>query len=113
MDFTGQTPFLRAALSGDVTVMRLLLEKGADPNIPTNSNTTRPDGRRRSELGGGADLHGVERSSDGSGEAVRFEKGEDVNAKNTHGSYGGDGRGESRLGRHPGVPGKARARSWM
>ena len=40
VDFTGQTPFLRAAFSGDTTVMRLLLEHGADPNIPTNSNTT-------------------------------------------------------------------------
>jgi ankyrin repeat protein len=40
VDFTGQTAFLRAALSGDVAVMKLLLEKGADPKIPTNSNTT-------------------------------------------------------------------------
>jgi ankyrin repeat protein len=40
VDFTGQTPFLRAALSGDFTVMKLLLEKGADPNIPTFAGTT-------------------------------------------------------------------------
>ncbi len=40
VDFTGQTPFLRAALSGDVAVMKLLLEKGADPTIPTFSGTT-------------------------------------------------------------------------
>ena len=40
VDFTGQTPFLRAALAGDVTVMRLLLEHGADPNIPTFEGTT-------------------------------------------------------------------------
>jgi ankyrin repeat protein len=40
VDFTGQTPFLRAALAGDITVMRLLLAKGADPNIPTFSNST-------------------------------------------------------------------------
>jgi uncharacterized protein len=40
VDFTGQTPFLRAALSGDVAVMKLLLEKGADPSIPTFSGTT-------------------------------------------------------------------------
>jgi ankyrin repeat protein len=40
VDFTGQTPFLRAALAGDITVMRLLLERGADPNIPTFANTT-------------------------------------------------------------------------
>jgi uncharacterized protein len=40
VDFTGQTPFLRAALSGDVAVMKLLLGKGADPSIPTFSGTT-------------------------------------------------------------------------
>jgi ankyrin repeat protein len=40
VDFTGQTPFLRAALSGDTTVMRLLLEHGADPNLPTFAGTT-------------------------------------------------------------------------
>jgi ankyrin repeat protein len=40
VDFTGQTPFLRAALSGDVPAMRLLLDKGADPNIATASGTT-------------------------------------------------------------------------
>ena len=40
VDFTGQTPFLRAALAGDVTVMRLLLEHGADPAIATRAGTT-------------------------------------------------------------------------
>jgi ankyrin repeat protein len=40
VDFTGQTPFLRAALAGDVTVMRLLLERGADPSITTFGGTT-------------------------------------------------------------------------
>jgi ankyrin repeat protein len=40
VDFTGQTPFLRAALSADLTVMRLLLEKGADVNIATFAGTT-------------------------------------------------------------------------
>jgi ankyrin repeat protein len=40
VDFTGQTAFLRAALAGDVTVMRLLLEHGADPNIATLAGTT-------------------------------------------------------------------------
>ena len=40
VDFTGQTPFLRAALSGDVAVMRLLLEHGADPNLSTHAGTT-------------------------------------------------------------------------
>jgi ankyrin repeat protein len=40
VDFTGQTPFLRAALAGDLTVMRLLLEHGADPNIDTFTGTS-------------------------------------------------------------------------
>ena len=40
VDFTGQTPFLRAALAGDVTVMRLLLDHGADAKIATYGGTT-------------------------------------------------------------------------
>jgi ankyrin len=40
VDFTGQTPFLRAAYAGDVTVMRLLLKYGADPKIPAIAGTT-------------------------------------------------------------------------
>ena len=40
VDFTGQTPFLTASLSGDLTVMRLLLQHGADPKIPTFGGTT-------------------------------------------------------------------------
>jgi len=40
VDMTGQTPFLRAALSGDLTLMHLLLDRGADPNIPTLGGTT-------------------------------------------------------------------------
>ena len=40
VDFTGQTPFLAAALAGDVTVMKLLLEHGADPTIHTFEGTS-------------------------------------------------------------------------
>src|SRR5687767_14487125 len=40
VDFTGQTPFIRAAQSADVPLMRLLLSKGADPNITTFNGTT-------------------------------------------------------------------------
>jgi uncharacterized protein len=40
VDLTGQTPFVRASLAGDVAVMRLLLDKGADPNIATLGGTT-------------------------------------------------------------------------
>lgn len=35
VDFTAQTPFLRAARAGDMDVMNLLLDKGADPTIET------------------------------------------------------------------------------
>ncbi|MCC6632137.1 MAG: ankyrin repeat domain-containing protein [Gammaproteobacteria bacterium] len=40
VDFTGQTPFLTAALAGDVTVMKLLLAHGADPMIGTFQGTS-------------------------------------------------------------------------
>jgi len=40
VDFTGQTPFLRAALSGDTAAMRLLLRYGANPNLATPAGTT-------------------------------------------------------------------------
>ena len=40
VDFTGQTPFLTAALAGDTTVMQLLIEHGADPQIGTFHGTT-------------------------------------------------------------------------
>ena len=36
----GATPFWRASQSGDVTLMKLLLEKGADPKIATAHNVT-------------------------------------------------------------------------
>jgi uncharacterized protein len=35
----GATPFLRAAQSGDVELMKLLLARGADPRIATSNNT--------------------------------------------------------------------------
>jgi ankyrin repeat protein len=40
VNFDGETPFVRAALSGDIEVMRLLLEHGADPNIATTQGST-------------------------------------------------------------------------
>jgi ankyrin repeat protein len=40
VDFTGQTPFIRAAQSADVALMRLLLSKGADPQLATFNGTT-------------------------------------------------------------------------
>jgi ankyrin repeat protein len=84
VDFTGQTPFLRAALSGDIAAMRLLLEKGADPNIPTFSGTT--------ALMAAAGVNWVTgqtftESKESQMEAVKLciEKGADVNAANSMG----------------------------
>jgi len=39
VDFTGQTPFIRAARAGDLATMKLLLENGADPHIETYAGT--------------------------------------------------------------------------
>jgi ankyrin repeat protein len=40
VSFDGQTPFIRAALNGDITLMHLLLKYGADPNVLTNEGST-------------------------------------------------------------------------
>ena len=40
VDFTGQTPFMLASQSGDVSTMRLLLKHGADPKLATFGGTT-------------------------------------------------------------------------
>ncbi|HUK32840.1 MAG TPA: ankyrin repeat domain-containing protein [Vicinamibacterales bacterium] len=40
VDFTGQTPFLRAALAADLEVMRVLLAHGADPKVTAYAGTT-------------------------------------------------------------------------
>ncbi|HEX5109649.1 MAG TPA: ankyrin repeat domain-containing protein [Vicinamibacterales bacterium] len=83
-NFDGQTPFLRAALSGDVTLMRLLLEHGADPNIKTNDGAT--------PLMAAAGVNWVvaqtySRSEAEYLEAARLclERGNDVNAVNSQG----------------------------
>jgi len=39
VDMTGQTPFLRASVAGDLRVLQLLLDFGADPNITTFDGT--------------------------------------------------------------------------
>jgi ankyrin repeat protein len=36
----GATPFVRAAQSGDIVLMKILLERGADPKIPTSFGDT-------------------------------------------------------------------------
>jgi ankyrin repeat protein len=84
VDFTGQTPFLLASLSGDVTTMRLLLKYKADPNIPTFAGTT--------PLMAAAGVNWVVNQTFTEGEqqsleAVKlcWELGQDVNATNSMG----------------------------
>jgi uncharacterized protein len=83
-NFDGQTPFIRAALAGDVTLMRLLLANGADPNITTNDGAT--------PLMAAAGVNWVvsqtfSRSEAEYLEAARLclEKGNDINAMNSQG----------------------------
>ena len=52
-DRMGATPFWRAAYALDIDAMKLLLEYGADPNIPTMKTAGRSFGRR---AGGSADV---------------------------------------------------------
>ena len=52
VNFTGQTPFLRAALSGDVTAMRLLLKYKADPKSGNSRRHDAVNGCGRHQLGG-------------------------------------------------------------
>jgi ankyrin repeat protein len=84
VDFTGQTPFLRAALAGDVAAMRLLLTNGADPNLATPAGTT--------PLMAAAGVNWVvaqtyTESPQSSLEAIELclDEGADVNAKNSMG----------------------------
>jgi ankyrin len=97
--FDGQTPFLRAALNGDVTLMRLLLAHGADPNLGTFDGAT--------PLMAAAGINWVvaqtfSRSEDEYLEAARLclELGNDVNAVNSQGFaaiHGAANRGFDRM----------------
>ncbi len=83
-DFTGQTPFFRAAFSGDVTVMRLLLAHGADAKITTYAGTT------PMMAAAGVNWTVAQTYDEGPAallEAVKicFEQGNDVNAVNSMG----------------------------
>lgn len=40
VDMTGQTPFIRASLAGDIPVMEMLLDYNADPHMTTYEGTT-------------------------------------------------------------------------
>jgi ankyrin repeat protein len=102
VDFTGETPFLRAALSGDVTTMRLLLQYKADPNISTFGGTT--------PLMAAAGVNWVyfqtfDEGQDRLLEAVKLcvELGQDVNAANSMGIraiHGAANRGSDAIVRY-------------
>ena len=84
VDFTGQTPFLLASLSGDVATMRLLLKHKADPHIATFGGTT--------PLMAAAGVNWVVNQTYTDGEAMSLEAvklcvelGMDVNAVNSMG----------------------------
>lgn len=84
VDFTGETPFIRASLAGDVKMMRLLMAHGADPKIATAGGTT--------ALAAAAGVNWVvaqtyDEGPDALLEAVRIclEAGIDVNAANSKG----------------------------
>jgi uncharacterized protein len=84
VNFDGQTALIRAALNGDVTLMRLLLEHGADPTMATNDGST--------ALMAAAGVNWVvaqtfSRSENEYLEAAKLclEKGADVNAVNSQG----------------------------
>ena len=80
----GQTPFLRAALAGDVSVMRLMLDKGADPNKTAHQGTT----ALMAAAGvGWVPTQTYTESKESLLEAVKLcvEKGADVNAVNGQG----------------------------
>lgn len=99
VDFTGQTAFLRAALSGDVVSMKLLLEYGADPNIPTFEGTT--------PLMAAAGINWVVSQTYDEGEDQLLEAvklahslGNDVNATNSMGTsamHGAANRGSNKI----------------
>ena len=84
INFDGQTSFLRAALAGDIEVMRLLLENGANPNIATVEGTT--------ALMAASGMNWVTNQTYNHGEAAYLEaiklclqKGADINAANSFG----------------------------
>ena len=80
----GATPLLRAALCGDLTVVKLLLAHGADPLLPTFDHTTP---LMVSSGVGWADGMLHETSEDQTLEVVKLliSLGADVNAANDHG----------------------------
>jgi ankyrin repeat protein len=81
----GATPFLRAAKTGDIAMMRLLREHGADPALTTKNQTTAvmfAAGPASGGLGGSFPVADADKIA-----AIRFsiEQGVDVNAVDVNG----------------------------
>jgi ankyrin repeat protein len=81
---SGATPLLRAAICGDLTVVKMLLDHGADPLIPTLDHTTP---LMVASGVGWADGLFREYSEDETLEVVKLlaDRGSDVNLANDHG----------------------------
>jgi len=82
----GMTPFIRAARSGDVVTMQLLLDHGADPKLTSNDQT---NAIIAAATGMGARFAGGEEKPEGESLAamkLALAKGVDVNAINDKGN---------------------------
>lgn len=84
LNFSGATPFILAALGGDATIMRALLEAGADPLLTTDDGST-----ALMAAAGYGRIHGESRAKDNESlEAVKVAvaAGVDINAANKTGN---------------------------
>jgi len=84
MKEAGATAFVRASMNGDITVMRMLLPYGADPNIPTDDRTTAIMALAGVGFAEGFIFHHSEKETM-EGLRLLLELGGDVNAANDRG----------------------------
>lgn len=101
-DISGQTAFMRAARAGDLTVLHLLLDKGADPNLSTFNGTN------ALMLAAGVNFAAGETYTEGEAALLETVKlthalGNDINAVNTLGlqaMHGAANRGANDIVRY-------------